>query len=86
MKETILVSTITQDIYVETHNDYEVFILHQGEAPVVMTSGQLAQLVGVVQGSRPTMRAPDVGESEQKCTTEKLCPVHNVWHAKAPRG
>ena len=32
------------------------------------------------------MRAPDVGESEQKCTTKKLCPVHNVWHAKAPRG
>jgi hypothetical protein len=32
------------------------------------------------------MRAADVGESEPKCTTEKLCPVHNVWHAKPPRG
>lgn len=35
---------------------------------------------------RLTQRAADVGESEPKCTTEKLCPVHNVWHAKSPRG
>ena len=24
-------------------------------------------------------------ESPPKCTTEKLCPVHNVWHAAPPR-
>jgi len=24
-------------------------------------------------------------ESPQKCTTERLCPVHNVWHAAPPR-
>lgn len=29
--------------------------------------------------------APDVAESPRKCTTEKLCPVHNVWHAAPPR-
>ena len=23
-------------------------------------------------------------ESPQKCTTEKLCPVHNRWHAPVP--
>ena len=29
--------------------------------------------------------ALDVAESPRKCTTEKLCPVHNVWHAAPPR-
>jgi hypothetical protein len=24
-------------------------------------------------------------QSPPKCTTEKLCPVHNVWHASPPR-
>ena len=24
-------------------------------------------------------------ESPPKCTTERLCPVHNVWHAAPPR-
>ncbi len=24
-------------------------------------------------------------QSPRKCTTETLCPVHNVWHAKPPR-
>lgn len=32
-----------------------------------------------------TPLAVDVAESPQKCTTEKLCPVHNVWHASPPR-
>ena len=31
------------------------------------------------------MPAPDAVESALKCTTDRLCPVHNVWHAKAPR-
>lgn len=24
-------------------------------------------------------------ESPSKCTTDRLCPVHNVWHAAPPR-
>ena len=23
--------------------------------------------------------------SEAKCTTERLCPVHNIWHAARPK-
>lgn len=35
---------------------------------------------------RPTLHAPDGATgAAQKCTTETLCPVHNVWHAKPPR-
>ena len=29
--------------------------------------------------------ALDAATPEPKCTTEKLCPVHNVWHAAPPR-
>jgi len=29
--------------------------------------------------------ALDAAAVAPKCTTEKLCPVHNVWHAAPPR-
>ena len=66
MKETTLKSSITQNIYVETHNDYESFILHQTtignkqrpavESSIVMTSDQLRQLVAAQQGVHWTAR------------------------------
>lgn len=66
MEETTLKSQITQDIYVETHNDYESFILHQTtignkqrpavESSIVMTSDQLRQLVAAQQGVHWTLR------------------------------
>lgn len=34
---------------------------------------------------RRTPLALDAAESPQKCATEKLCPIHNVWHAEPPR-
>ena len=39
----------------------------------------------ITSNAAQQMLAPDVAESPQKCTTEKLCPVHNVWHAALPR-
>lgn len=55
MKETTLESDITQEIYVETHNDWKTFILHQStignaqrpavENFIVMTQDQFAKLV-----------------------------------------
>ena len=53
-------------------------------APMTVELIKLAYFAGMKAAQQ--MRAADVGESEQKCTTEKLCPVHNIWHAKAPRG
>lgn len=32
-----------------------------------------------------TQHALDAATVAPKCTTEKLCPVHNVWHAAPPR-
>ena len=32
-----------------------------------------------------TKHALDAATVAPKCTTEKLCPVHNVWHAAPPR-
>ena len=32
-----------------------------------------------------TQRALDAATPAAKCTTERLCPVHNVWHAAPPR-
>lgn len=58
MKEANLSSSITQDIRVETHNDYKAFILHQSiiaakqrpavSSSIVMTSAQLVQLVQTI--------------------------------------
>ena len=65
MKETTLESRITQDIHVETHNDWETFILHQstiGNAQrpavdnfIVMTQDQLAKLVAAQHGTHWTL-------------------------------
>ena len=34
---------------------------------------------------RAPVQSEQGGESsEAKCTTERLCPVHNVWHAPRP--
>ena len=59
VKEITLESSITQDIYVETHNDWKVFILRQStignaqrpavENSIVMTQDQLAKLVAAQQ-------------------------------------
>jgi len=32
-----------------------------------------------------TKHALDAATASPKCTTERLCPVHNVWHASPPR-
>ena len=36
------------------------------------------------EGGR-TQHALDAATVAPKCTTDRLCPVHNVWHAAPPR-
>ena len=65
VKETILESPITQDIQVETHNDWKVFILRQStigneqrpavDNSIVMTQDQLAKLVAAQHGVHWTL-------------------------------
>jgi len=52
-------------------------------APMTVELIKLAYFAGMKAAQQPL--APDVAESPQKCTTEKLCPVHNVWHVAPPR-
>jgi hypothetical protein len=66
MKETTLESPICQDIFVETHNDWKVFILRQSTLgnnqratvanSIVMTSDQLAKLISAQQAVDPRIR------------------------------
>jgi len=52
-------------------------------APQTVELIKLAYFAGMKAAQQPL--ALDVAESPRKCTTEKLCPVHNVWHAAPPR-
>ena len=45
----------------------------------------LAEMLNRVISGRLTQHALDAATVAPKCTTEKLCPVHNVWHAAPPR-
>ena len=47
--------------------------------------GSPSQAVRAAEQYAQQPLALDVAESPRKCTTEKLCPVHNVWHAAPPR-
>lgn len=44
---------------------------------------RIAYLAGYLAAQQT--HALDAATPEQKCTTERLCPVHNVWHASPPR-
>jgi hypothetical protein len=78
-------------------NEIEIHILKDGTQmitamvagrPIAMTSFEWQLLchdvLGVIE-THLTQHALDAATVAPKCTTEKLCPVHNVWHAAPPR-
>ena len=60
------------DVYVEFHS-------RRGDFVKVCMNCLASAIV------RPTQHALDAATVTPKCTTDRLCPVHNVWHAAPPR-